>query len=113
MPKVENSVPCDLLCLPRLPGCSSEYFDADGLYLVSDTHILWLYIGRAVPISDLNTWFNLNIQHLQMKPKTVHFSSENEASARIQSAIDLIRYHSEYKQGMCIYVLFFMFISVC
>lgn len=46
--------------MPRSLPCSSEIFDSTGMYLLDDGMTLWLYIGRNMPIDELDELFDPN-----------------------------------------------------
>jgi len=94
------STEADVHNIPRLPGVSSEYFDSDGLYLLNDSSILWLYVGRGVPKEDMMEWFGLeDFPSILNRPSSLTFRNDSLSASRMQRAINLIRHHSPLKQG--------------
>lgn len=95
------STEADVHNIPRLPGVSSEYFDSDGLYLLNEPTIMWLYIGRSVPKDDLMEWFGFEeFPSIVNRPASLSFRDDTLSGCRMQRAINLIRHHSPCKQGM-------------
>ena len=95
-----NSQEVDIHTLPRVPVLTSEYFELDGLYLLNDSHILWIYMGRNLPPTDLYNWFNYDVNNSTFltRPKFLSFNTEHCIAAKnMQSALELIDFHSPYK----------------
>lgn len=46
--------------LPRALPCSSEILDSSGMYLLDDGITIWLYIGRNMPLDELDEIFDPN-----------------------------------------------------
>jgi protein transport protein SEC24 len=113
VPPAEQSQELDLQNIPRLPSLCSEYFDLNGLYLLSDQSAIYLYIGRSVPSDDIYQWFGIDIAHIHHRPKQISFSRDSHTARRMQGVVDIIRHHSTHKQGNHSKLNFNFFLILC
>jgi len=68
---------------------SSEVLDSDGLYLVDDGHILWVYVGRTVAQVQLERWFsNMKSPYYSDKrSRVLEFNANDPEAARMHNIV--------------------------
>ena len=74
-------------------------FESDGVYLMDDNDVLWLYIGRSVSQRDLEEWFNVHAH--QDRPSNINFQTQNsDLAKRMENVIECIREKAHHKQDL-------------
>jgi hypothetical protein len=71
---------------------SSEVLESDGLYLIDDGHILWVYVGRTVSQSQLERWFS-NIKspyYSDKRSRLLEFNTNDGEAQRMHNIVAAI-----------------------
>lgn len=77
---------------------TAEVFDKEKLYLIDDRATLYLYIGRAVSITILESLFNIS-QSQYGRTDSISIFSHTELGRKLISFIETLRSTSLHKQG--------------
>lgn len=98
--------------LPQCLHTSSIVFQSEGVYLLVDDGISWLYIGRNVPAQALHDWFGIRTysEESVSRPKSeITFQKSNDLSSRMSAIVSAVGDKQSLKPGN----ITFCYVSQC